>query len=180
MDFDLFGDDKNKAATTAAPGVKNLKGGTDLATLEKMVKRRRIVLQLHQGFGFATLIALAATVVLGQLNYVDKYGGGNYTNRYDTPHYGLAITSTVLFATDAGLALFAPTPYKKPIKADAALAHKILMGLASVGFLTDIVLGPISVADKGHLNQKNFAIGHLATGYATFACMLGGYLSYVF
>ena len=99
---------------------------------------------------------------------------------FQLAHPALAGVSTALFATDASLALFAPSPYKKPIKADAALAHKILMGVAAAGFLSELILGPITAAQGGSLNQRNLAIGHLVTGYTSFAAMLGGYLSYVF
>ena len=178
MDFDLFDDGTKKPA---APGLdlRLTSPHQNPELMARISRRRRLVLQLHQGFGFATLVALAATVVIGQLNYVDKYGG-DFTNRYARPHEALATISTVLFATDAGLALFAPSAYKKPIRADAALVHKIMMGVAAAGFIAEIILGPLTAAKGGDLNQRNFALGHVVTGYVTFASMLGGYLSYVF
>ena len=178
MDFDLFDDGTKKPA---APGLdlRVTSPNQNPEMIARISRRRRLILQLHQGFGFATLALLAATVVIGQLNYVDKYGG-DFTNRYQTVHLGLATASTALFAVDAGLALFAPTPYKKPIRADAALVHKIMMGVAAAGFITEIILGPLTAAKAGDLHQRDFALGHVVTGYVTFASMLGGYLAYVF
>ena len=178
MDFDLF-DDGTKKPTAPGLDLRLKSPNQNPELIARISRRRRLILQLHQGFGFATLVALAATVVIGQLNYVDKYGG-NFTNRYATPHEALATISTVLFATDAGLALFAPSAYKKPIRADAALVHKIMMGVAAAGFIAEIILGPLTAAKGGDLNQRSFALGHVVTGYVTFASMLGGYLSYVF
>ena len=178
LDFDLFDDGSKKPA---APGLdlRLSSPNQNPELIARISRRRRLILQLHQGFGFATLALLAATVVIGQLNYVDKYGG-DYTNRYQNVHLGLATASTALFAVDAGLALFAPNAYKKPIRADAALVHKIMMGVAAAGFITEIILGPLTAAKGGDLNQRDFALAHVVTGYVTFASMLGGYLAYVF
>jgi hypothetical protein len=175
LDFDLFGDQKAQPShpTTTAQS-------KDPAVLERQVRRRRTVLQLHQGFGFATLALLAATCVIGQLNYIDKYGGGNFTDRYQTPHLALAMASTGTFAVTGLLGLFAPNPYKKPIRADAALAHKILMGFATAGMAAQVALGFVTAAKGGELFQRDLALTHLVTGYATFATMTAGYLAFVF
>src|SRR5260221_10612494 len=44
--------------------------------VEQQLAKRRTMLQLHQLGGFLTLASLTTTVVLGQLDYLDKYGGG--------------------------------------------------------------------------------------------------------
>ncbi|HEY5677937.1 MAG TPA: hypothetical protein VIR81_14185, partial [Myxococcales bacterium] len=44
--------------------------------LDRQLHRRRQMLQLHQLGGMLTLASLGATVVFGELNYIDKYGGG--------------------------------------------------------------------------------------------------------
>jgi hypothetical protein len=180
LDFDLFGDKK-----PPAPGVNlSLPPTTapkpDSLMLAKQVKKRRLMLQLHQGFGFATLALLAATCVIGQLAYNDQFGGGTYTGKYLPYHEGLAYTSTATFAVTGLLGLIAPTPYKKPLKLDAALLHKVMMGVATAGFLAQIALGFATAAGGGQLFQRDLAIAHLTTGYVTFAAMTAGYLAFVF
>jgi len=138
------------------------------------------MLQAHQGIGFATLGLLAATLVIGQLNYVDKYGGGDYTANYQYPHLGLALGSSALFTTGALLGVFAPTPYPKPLRADAALLHKVMMTIATAGMVTQLALGFVTAAKGGELIQRDLALSHMVVGYTTFASMLTGYLAYVF
>jgi hypothetical protein len=185
LDFDLFGDQKKPAA--AAPGAPgaNLSTGPgapvrDPAEVARLAHRRRIMLQLHQGFGFATLALLATTCIIGQLNYIDKYGGGDFTEKYQTPHLVLAMTTTATFATTGLLALTAPTPYKKPLKADAALLHKVMMGIATAGMAAQLTLGFLTASKGGELYQRDLALTHLVTGYVTFAAMATGYLAFVF
>jgi ABC-type uncharacterized transport system YnjBCD permease subunit len=149
--------------------------------LARKVKKRRLLLRLHQGFGFAALGVLAATLIVGQLNYHDRFDrDGEYTSAYMAPHLGLAVGSAVLFTTTGLLALVAPEPYEKPLKLDAALAHKVFMAAATVTMALELILGPISASREGHLDQRDFAAAHLAIGYATFAFMGAGVLSYVF
>ena len=176
FDFDLFGDG-NKPGHAAPPTSASTR---DPIRLEHDVRLRRRMLSVHQGFGFATLVLLAATVVIGQLNYVDKYGGGDFTERYQTPHLALALTSSASFATTGLLALFAPTPYKKPRRADAAMLHKVMMGIATAGMAAELALGFATASKGGELYQKNIALTHLVTGYVTFASMAAGYLAFVF
>jgi hypothetical protein len=179
LDFDLFNDANAKKPEGAKlPSSAQLPG--DKAHFEKLVHRRRRMLQLHQGFGFATLVLVAATCVLGQLNYIDEFGGGNYTQKYMTPHLVLASASAATFATTGLLALIAPTPYKKPLKADAALLHKVMMGIATAGMVAQFALGIASAKNGGELFQRDLALTHLVTGYVTFASMATGYLAFVF
>ena len=174
FDFDLF-DDQPAAAKPLllVPDAKRLE-------FERKIKMRRKSLTLHQGFGFTTLALLAITLVLGQLNYLDKYGGGNLTGRYQLPHLSLAIASSLSFTTTGLLALVAPNPFEKKLKADRAMLHKIMMTLATAGMVTQLIMGPVSAALDGNLNQRNLALGHLVTGYATWAFMATGVLAFVF
>ena len=173
MSFDLMNDQPKKTAAQAADDAqKALK-------FDDRVHLRRRMLVAHQAFGFITLGILAATLVLGTLAYVDKYGGGTDDGRYYNAHLGLASVSAGTFATTGLLALFAPDPYKKPIKLDLALLHKVLMGVATACMIADIVLGPVVAAKEGSLDQRGLAIGHLAVGYAAWGFMFAGTMAYV-
>lgn len=172
FDFDLLGGQPQQPLALV-PDAKKLEH-------ERKVKLRRRVLTLHQGFGFTTLALLAVTLVVGQLNYLDKYGGGDLTGRYQPYHLTLAITSSAMFAATGSLALIAPNPFKKEYKADRAMLHKVMMALATAGMAAQLVMGPISSRLDGNLNQRNLALGHLVTGYATWAFMATGMLAFVF
>jgi hypothetical protein len=149
--------------------------------LTRKVQSRRRILQAHQALGFVTLGVLAATLVIGQLNYLDKYGdGGADTGRFYNAHLGLAASTGVLFATTGILALAAPDPYSKPLKFDAAFVHKLSMALATAGMVAEGVLGPITASREGKLDQRDWALAHLVTGYATFGFMATGVLAFVF
>jgi hypothetical protein len=149
--------------------------------LTQKVRSRRRILQAHQALGFVTLGVLAATLVIGQLNYLDKYGdNGADTGRFYNAHLGLAGSTGVLFATTGILALAAPDPYSKPIKLDAAFVHKLSMALATAGMVAEGVLGPITASREGKLDQRDWALAHLVTGYATFGFMATGVLAFVF
>jgi hypothetical protein len=149
--------------------------------LTQKVQSRRRILQAHQALGFVTLVGLAATLVIGQLNYQDKYGSnGADTGRFYNAHLGLAGSTTAVFATTGILALAAPNPYRKPVKLDAALVHKLSMALATAGMVAEGVLGPITASREGKLDQRDWALAHLVTGYATFGFMATGVLAFVF
>jgi hypothetical protein len=176
LNFDLFGDQ-------AKPGVSPVESEAKMKLqlqLDRKVKLRRNMLQAHQAIGFATLGLLAATLVIGTLNYVDKYGGGDDTGKYYNYHLGLASVSSATFATTGILALAAPNPYPKPIKLDAALAHKVFMALATAAFAAELVLGPVTMAREGKLDQRDYALSHLIVGYGAFGFMAAGTLAYVF
>jgi hypothetical protein len=174
LDFDLMGGDAHGSPVEDAARARRL------AAIDRAVRRRRPMLQAHQALGFVTLGLLAATLVIGQLNYVDKYGGGDDNGRFYAAHLGLGVTTTLSFTATGLVALFAPNPYPKPVRADAALLHKVSMALAAAGMVTQLVLGPVTAAHEGRLDQRDYALAHLVTGYATFAFMATGVLAYVF
>jgi hypothetical protein len=169
LDFDLLG---------AAPAPRD--HAERDAAFEKRVRRRRTMLQWHTALGFVTLAGLLATNILGTLEYVDKYGGGNDTGRYYSAHEWLSVATTGLFATTGALALFAPNPYPKPLRFDAALVHKLSMALATACFAAEIVLGPVAAAREGHLDQRQYALAHVVLGWGAFAFMGAGTLAFVF
>ena len=175
LNFDLFDDKKPTVEQQAADAKKIL-------ALEKKSRIRRRVIAAHQAIGFATLALLATTVVLGQLNYYDKFAsGGDYTGKFDTPHYVLSVGATAGFTVTGLLGLFAPNPYPKPIHFDTALVHKIAMTIAAACFAAEIVLGPVSAQfAPGRLDQRALAQAHLGLGYAAMGFMTIGTLVYVF
>ena len=54
------------------------------------------------------------------------------------------------------------------------------MILATAGMVTQMVLGPITASYEGKQEQRNLALGHLITGYATYGFMTAGVLAFVF
>ena len=190
FDFNLDASDPKATAPGAAGGLDFDLMGTDpvaeavrnkaVEDVERKVKLRRPMLKLHQGLGFATLGVMALTLIIGQLNWNDKYGDGVDDGKYAIAHLGLGVGTTVMFATLGGLGLFAPNPYPKPIKFDTALVHKISMIMATAGMVLQVVLGPIAGFREGQLDQRPIAVAHLVSGYATFACMAVGTVAYFF
>jgi hypothetical protein len=160
-DFDLLPKEK-------APDPVQLK------ELQRQLVLRRQMLQLHQLGGFITLGAMGATVALGQANYADKYGGGGDTRRFMVWHRWFGIGTAVVFAATGALAVFAPSPLPKPVRLDTATVHKISLAVASVGILTQIILGPIIASKEGQLSQRDFALAHQIVGYTTLVATAAG------
>ena len=150
------------------------------AAIERTGKIRRSLLTTHQIVGFVALAALTATVVVGQLNHYDMYLSGDQTGRYRSAHLGLSIGTSALFAGTGFMGVFAPNPYPKPIRFDTALLHKVSMILATAGMATQIILGPITADRAGRTDQARLALGHVITGYATWAFMTTGMIAYMF
>lgn len=174
FDFDLFAEPGTpKPRPALVPDAKRLEH-------ERKVKLRRKMLTLHQAFGFTTLGVMALQLVLGQLHYLDKYGGGDLTNRYQLAHLTFGIASTASFAATGILAVAAPNPFERKLKVDRALFHKVMMTLATAGMVAQMIMGPVSASLDGDLNQRNLALGHLVTGYATWAFLASGMLAFVF
>ena len=117
---------------------------------------------------------------LGQINYLDKYGGGGDTGRWMTPHTIAALTATGVFAATGLLAILAPSPLEKPLRVDTATLHKIAMAVATAGMVTQIVLGPIIGSKEGQLSQRDFALAHQIVGYTTLIATYTGFLVLTF
>lgn len=173
LNFDLFDEGKKDTGPSAAELARR-------QSIERLAKIRRPMLTTHQALGFATLAALTATVVIGHLNYYDKYQSGDYSGRYSLAHEGLGISTSILFGATGLLAVFAPNPYPKPIRLDTALIHKISMILATAGMVTQVILGPVTASRVGRLDQPSLALAHVVTGYATWAFMATGTFVYFF
>lgn len=143
---------------------------------------RRSMLRLHQLGGFATLAGLAATVVIGQLSYADKYGGGGDTGRYLKLHEYVSIGTTTIFAATGLLAVFAPSPTEKPLRLDTATLHKVFLGVATAGMLAELILGLAAAGKESSasrpdlaLTQRNLAVAHQIIGYTTLVAAAAGF-----
>jgi hypothetical protein len=150
------------------------------ARIQSEISRRRTLLRLHQIGGFATLATMTATVVLGQLNYIDKYGGGGDIGTYQTTHRLVAYTAAGVFAATGILAVLAPNPFEKPLRLDTATLHKASMIVATAGLATQIVLGILTAGKEGTLAQRDFALAHQIVGYTTLAATAAGFLVLTF
>jgi hypothetical protein len=165
LDFDLLG---KPAEVPEAADVKK-------------VARRRQMLTLHQGIGIGLYALQVATTVVGQLNYLDKFGDAN-TGKYKLSHQVLAYTNLSVFVVNGALALLTPDVggEHKGQGVDRVTKHKIGMYTAAGLMLAQIVTGVLTSSQEGHLNQQDIARVHLAMGYATLAAMTFGVGAIVF
>lgn len=150
------------------------------AELTQALARRRSLLNLHQAGGITLLAAMAATVVVGQLNYDDKYGGGGDTGKYRFTHQALGYGTAGIFAATGLLALFAPSPFDKPLRLDTATLHKMSMLVATVGMVSQVALGILTAHREGQISQRDFALAHQIIGYTTFAATATGFVVLTF
>jgi len=158
-----------------APATPNAETVARQQQLDRELRTRRKMLQLHQLGGMLTLASLGATVIFGELNYLDKYGGGGDTGRWYEWHRISAFTAAAVFAGTGALALFAPSPLEKPKRLDTAMLHRIAMGVATAGMVTQIVLGFVTASKEGSLSQRDFALAHQIVGFATFGATAVGF-----
>jgi len=170
QDFDLLAPRKAPDEATRARD----------AELMQQLGRRRTMLQLHQLGGYATMATVTAAVVLGQVNYLDKYGGGGDTGRWITPHAIAAFTAAGVFTATGLLAVLAPSPLEKPLRVDTATLHKVAMAVAAAGMAAQVVLGPITASKEGQLSQRDFALAHQIIGYTTLLATYTGFLVLTF
>ncbi len=171
LDFDFFGGKSAGAASAVAAGETS---DAQAADLEQAAHTRRWMLKTHQTLGIATWVLMAATVTVGQLNYNQLYGGGGGSNKWQTPHEILVLSTSAAFAATAAFAIFAPTPYKKPLHFDTGLIHRIAVIGATLGMLTEGVLGwwTTHQANAGNPNNLGTMIRtHQIVGYTTFGFM---------
>jgi hypothetical protein len=163
LDFNLLEPEKPRAAS-----------GPELRR-EAQGRQRRTMLTLHQGIGLATLGLLAATVVVGQLNYMDRFAvGAPGTARFETAHTVLATTTLTGFAATGVLGLLAPVPYDQPRHLDTIAVHKLFMGGATLGMMTELGLGFYTASHEGLEHQRTFAQVHQVIGYSTLGLMAMG------
>jgi hypothetical protein len=143
--------------------------------LERKLAQRRTMLQLHQLAGFLTLASLTTTVVLGQLDYRDKYGGRGDVGTFHAWHRWTGVAATAIFAGTASLAIFAPVPIEKKVRFDTVTLHKIAMTVAAAGMATQIVLGIVTAGAEGQRVQRDYALAHQIVGYTTLVAAFTGF-----
>jgi hypothetical protein len=148
--------------------------------LERKLHRRRTMLQLHQGLGFAMAAGLTPTVVMGQIQLNDSFRGGEDHRKLLPWHRGFAIGTTALFFTVGALGVLAPSPYEKEPRWDTVRFHKLFMALATVGMLTQVVLGTLAVDNYGNLAEPRLATAHQIVGYTTLGLVAAGMVSLAF
>ncbi len=145
------------------------------AQVEREIARRRGMLQLHQVLGIATLASLGTTVILGQLNYQDRYLGGGDKGTFYKWHVGFSIGTSALFATTGLLGLLAPVPFEKKLQLDTATLHRSAMALATLGMAAELVLGVTTARHEGFMSQRDFALTHQIIGFTAFGAMAAGF-----
>ncbi|WP_253910648.1 hypothetical protein, partial [Pyxidicoccus fallax] len=148
--------------------------------LEKKISRRRTMLKLHQGLGFAMTAGLITTTVVGQLQYNDSFRGGGDDRNLLGLHRGLAIGTSALFASVGLLGLLAPEPFEKEFQWDTITFHKIMMSIATVGMVAQVILGIMATNRYGRLSERDLATAHQVVGYTTMGAVSAGVLSLFF
>ncbi|WP_164019068.1 hypothetical protein [Pyxidicoccus trucidator] len=168
MDFDLLEPMETAAAAEVDP------------ELEKSISRRRTMLKLHQGLGFALVGGLAATTVVGQLQFNDSFRGGGDDRNLLGLHRGLAIGTAAIFATVGMLGVLAPEPFEKEFQWDTVTLHKIFMTVATVGMVAQVLLGIMATNRYGRLSERDLATAHQVVGYTTLGAVSAGVLTLFF
>lgn len=148
--------------------------------LDEKLAERRLLLRVHQVTGIALLATMGAAVVLGQLQYADKYGGGHDTGKWHAPHQIVSYGAAGLFAAAGILALVAPQPFERQKRIDTAVLHKTAMAIATAGMVAQVVLGIATAHSEGSLSQRDLARAHQIIGYTTFAATATGFTVLLF
>lgn len=161
LQFDFFADE----TPVSTPG--------ESAVQQSAAARRRLMLQIHQILGITTWVAMGTTVVIGQLNYNDLYGGGPGTRGYKKIHKPLSYGTAGLFALTGAFALLAPEPFEKPWQFDTALVHRLATIGATIGMVAQVSLGILTrmQAGAGNPQSRDHARAHQIIGYATFGLL---------
>jgi hypothetical protein len=166
LDFDFFGGEGEGGGEGGA-GAGN---GASAEEIEAQGRTRRWMLKTHQVLGITTWALLVGTVVVGQLNYNQLYAGGGGSQKWQTPHRYLVLSTSVAFAGTGAFAIFAPNPYDRPLHFDTGLIHRIAVIGATLGMVTEGVLGWVTThqADAGNPNNlRSMARLHQIVGYST-------------
>lgn len=168
-DFDLLEPVETAAAAQVDP------------ELERRISRRRTMLKLHQGLGLAMAGGLVGTTVLGQIQFNRSFRGGGDDRALLAWHKGFVIGTSALFATVGTLGLLAPEPFEKDTSRwDTIAFHKLFMAIATVGMVTQAILGIAATNNYGNLSEVDLATAHQVVGYATLGAVMAGIVSLTF
>ncbi|MCP3104135.1 hypothetical protein LZ198_35225 [Myxococcus sp. K15C18031901] len=169
LDFDLLEPAESAAAAQVDP------------ELQARIDRRRTMLKLHQGLGFALAAGIATTTVIGQLQFNDSFRGGGDDRNLLGLHRGFAIGTSAVFASVGLLGLLAPKPFdKEKTEWDTISYHKLFMALATAGMVAQIILGVMATDRFGRLSETDMATAHQVVGYATLGAVTAGVVSLFF
>jgi hypothetical protein len=167
MDFDFFAGEGDAATKDgAAP--------SDAPKVAAKASRRRWMLKAHQTLGIATWGLMAATVTVGQLNYNQLHGGGGGSTKWQGPHKALIASTAAAFLAAGAFAMLAPKAYSRPLRLDTGLVHRIAVAGATLGMVTEIILGVVTRrrADAGNPRSLGtLARAHQIVGYGTFGML---------
>jgi cytochrome b561 len=180
LDFDFFGE---KPIGTSPAQSASTNPEVAVSGIEQKAQTRRWMLKTHQTLGLATWALMAATVTIGQLNYNQLYGGSGGHTTWQTPHQILVLSTSLAFAATAAFAIFAPTPYKRPMQLDTGMVHRIAAIGATLGMVAEGVLGIWTAhqADAGNPNNlRTIARAHQIIGYSTFGFLTIAGAAWVF
>ena len=64
---------------------------------------------------------------------------------------------------------------RPPARLDTAMLHKIAMGVATAGMVTQIALGFVTASKEGTVAQRDYALAHQIIGFTTFAATATGF-----
>jgi hypothetical protein len=173
LNFDLLGEKKDEGPTP------------EQLELSHRANVRRTYLTVHQTVGFSTLGLLAATVVVGQLNYMDQWHtNGNgvpaETGKWELTHEVLSFTTLGGFLATGLIGLLTPVTEDAPRAIDTTFFHKLFMGGAALGMTTEMALGIFTEGNVGLQNQKSLAQIHQVIGYSTLGLMTMGVSAFLF
>ncbi|MCP3063549.1 hypothetical protein LXT21_32705 [Myxococcus sp. K38C18041901] len=169
LDFDLLEPAEDVAAAQVDP------------ELQKRLDRRRTMLKLHQGLGFALAAGLVTTTVIGQLQFNDSFRGGGDDRNLLGLHRGFAVGTSVVFASVGLLGLLAPEPFEKEnAEWDTISFHKLFMSLATAGMIAQIILGIMATDRFGRLSETDLATAHQVVGYTTLGAVTAGIFTLFF
>lgn len=136
--------------------------------------RRRTLLTWHQGAGVGLFALTLATVVVGQLNYNDRFAGQRpSTGKFNPAHSILATTTLLTFGATGTLALLAPAAPRRE-GFDRVTLHKLAMFTAAAGMVAEGALGIWTQQREGYLNQPTVARAHLVLGYVVLTAVTAG------
>ncbi|WP_246137581.1 MULTISPECIES: hypothetical protein [Myxococcus] len=169
LDFDLLEPDELAGAAKVDP------------ELQARLDRRRTMLKLHQGLGFALAAGLVTTTVLGQLQFNDSFRGGGDDRNLLGLHRGFAVGTSVVFASVGLLGLLAPKPLEKEeFQWDTITFHKIFMSIATAAMVAQIILGIMATDRYGRLSETDLATAHQVVGFTTLGAVSAGIFTLFF